>query len=76
MENSLVIDVEKMLLTANGSLRLQISATFINGELVVFYGDSGAGKTTLLRMIAGLTTPDKGKIIFNNEIWFDSSKKI
>lgn len=76
MENSLVIDVEKMLLTANGPLRLQISATFVNGELVVFYGDSGAGKTTLLRMIAGLTTPDNGKIIFNNEIWFDSSQKI
>ena len=32
------------------------------GALVTLLGPSGCGKTTLLRLIAGLTTPDRGKI--------------
>ena len=31
-------------------------------EFVVLVGPSGCGKTTILRMIAGLETPDTGKI--------------
>ena len=30
----------------------------------------------MLRMICGLTRPDSGKISVNDEIWFDSEKKI
>lgn len=33
------------------------------GELVALLGDSGAGKTTLLRAIAGLLTPDEGRLV-------------
>jgi molybdopterin-binding protein len=33
-----------------------------NGEYFVFLGPSGAGKTVILEMIAGLLTPDSGKI--------------
>ena len=32
------------------------------GEIVAVVGPSGCGKTTLLRMIAGLETPDEGRI--------------
>ena len=39
-------------------------------------GASGAGKTTLLRCIAGLETPDRGRIILNRRILFDSAKGI
>ncbi len=39
-------------------------------------GSSGAGKTTLLRCIAGLDTPDRGRIILNNRVLFDSAKEI
>lgn len=39
-------------------------------------GNSGAGKTTLLRCIAGLEAPDRGRIILNNRILFDSAKEI
>ncbi|MDR1163123.1 MAG: sulfate ABC transporter ATP-binding protein [Candidatus Accumulibacter sp.] len=37
------------------------------GELVALLGPSGCGKTTLLRIIAGMETPDAGKIRFAGE---------
>lgn len=30
-------------------------------------GSNGSGKTTLFRLICGITKPDKGKILYNNE---------
>ncbi len=38
-----------------------------SGEIGVLLGPSGCGKTTLLRIIAGLTTPDNGRIILNDQ---------
>lgn len=38
-----------------------------NGELMVLLGPSGVGKTTTLKIIAGLITPDRGRIFFNNK---------
>ncbi len=35
-----------------------------DGEQVALVGSSGSGKTTLLHLIAGILTPDSGKIIF------------
>lgn len=34
-----------------------------NGKIMSILGPSGCGKTTTLRIIAGLTTPDSGKIL-------------
>ena len=39
-------------------------------------GASGAGKTTLIRCIAGLETPDRGIIVLNGRVLFDSAKGI
>ena len=44
-----------------------VTLTIPSGELVALLGPSGSGKTTLLRIIAGLETPDSGRIIFNGE---------
>ena len=37
------------------------------GEFLALLGPSGSGKTTLLRVIAGLETPDSGKVQFEGE---------
>ncbi|MBD2392718.1 molybdate ABC transporter permease subunit [Cyanobacterium aponinum FACHB-4101] len=39
-------------------------------------GASGAGKSMILRCIAGLESPDRGLIILNGKVLFDSSQKI
>ncbi len=44
-----------------------VSLTIPSGELVALLGPSGCGKTSLLRIIAGLETPDGGRILFNGE---------
>jgi len=37
------------------------------------FGQSGSGKTTTLRAIAGIVTPDSGRISIAEEIYFDSA---
>ena len=49
--------------TALGDVSLSIPS----GELVALLGPSGSGKTTLLRIIAGLETPDSGRILFDGQ---------
>lgn len=43
----------------------KINIDFAQNEIVAILGKSGSGKSTLLRIIAGLITPDKGKVNFN-----------
>jgi putative ABC transport system ATP-binding protein len=42
--------------------------TLGDGEQVALIGTSGSGKTTLLHMIAGILTPDSGKIVFGGTL--------
>ena len=39
-----------------------------DGEQVALIGTSGSGKTTLLHMIAGILTPDSGRIFFSEVV--------
>jgi molybdate transport system ATP-binding protein len=72
----LKIDIHKAMLTSEGKTNLEVSTEIQGNELLCLFGHSGAGKTTLLRILAGLTKPDKGRIVFNDTVWFDSEKKI
>lgn len=44
-----------------------LSLSVKRGEIVGLLGPNGAGKTTSFYMIVGIISPDKGKILFDNE---------
>jgi molybdate ABC transporter permease protein len=46
------------------------------GKPLGILGASGAGKSSILRCIAGLETPDRGRIVLNRQILFDSQRRI
>jgi molybdate transport system permease protein len=46
------------------------------GAPLSILGPSGAGKTMLLRCIAGLERPDRGRIVLNRRVVFDSQQKM
>ena len=39
-------------------------------------GPSGSGKSMVLKCIAGIMTPDAGRIVLDDEVLFDSDLKI
>ena len=45
-------------------------------RVTAIYGPSGSGKSTLLSIIAGITEPDSGRIMINDECLFDSQARI
>jgi molybdenum ABC transporter ATP-binding protein len=45
-------------------------------EPLAVLGASGAGKSMLLRCIAGLEKPNRGRIVLNDRVLFDSEKRI
>ena len=44
------------------------SLTIEEGDFFTLLGPSGCGKTTLLRTVAGFYTPDKGTVIFGDQV--------
>jgi molybdate transport system ATP-binding protein len=44
-----------------------------SGGITVLFGSSGAGKTSILRAIAGIVTPDHGRITLGDTVYFDSA---
>ena len=48
----------------------------ITSEKLAILGASGCGKSMTLKCIAGIETPDSGRIVLNDRILYDSSQKI
>lgn len=69
------VDVEKTMVSRGGRFTLQ-AAFSSEEEFVVLFGPSGSGKTLTLLSIAGLSTPDSGKIAFNGRVLFDSKNRV
>jgi molybdate transport system ATP-binding protein len=42
----------------------------------ILFGPSGAGKTTLLDCVAGLATPDSGRITLRDRVLFDAAQRV
>ena len=57
---------------AASSFLLDVDFSVPSG-ITILFGPSGAGKSTLLDCIAGLISPDEGRIAISNEIVFDSA---
>ena len=45
------------------------------GEIFVIMGGSGSGKSTLLKHLIGLRKPAKGKILYDNEDFWDMNRR-
>lgn len=75
LEASLRCVVRKVHRGSTSSFVLDVAFDATSGFTILF-GPSGAGKTTVLDCIAGLTSPDSGKISIGDRVLFDSSQRI
>ena len=54
-----------------------LDVSFQNDDICLgLMGASGSGKSMTLKCIAGIETPDQGRIVVNGHVLFDSEKKI
>jgi molybdate transport system ATP-binding protein len=67
----LSVEVEKQL----GDFALRAAFTADSGATALF-GASGAGKTSVINMIAGLLRPDRGRIVLDGDVLFDSAARV
>ena len=68
---SIFVDIEKTL----GSFRLKMAFEAGN-ETLALLGASGSGKSMTLKCIAGIEKPDRGRIVVDDVVLFDSEKHI
>lgn len=68
---SLSVDITKQYKDFILSVKFETSDTTLG-----ILGASGAGKSLILKSIAGIVTPDRGRILLNGKTLFDSEKRI
>ena len=72
--NVLAVRVQKRFVGEGRDFQLDVSFRVPPGISILF-GSSGAGKTTLLDCIAGLVTPDSGRIATGGSVLFESDQR-
>ena len=55
-----------------GAFTFDAGLEIADRTVMVLVGESASGKTTLLRLIAGLLTPARGRVVVDGEVWFDA----
>lgn len=70
---SLVVDIEKELHHMTLKIAFQTKDA---KEITGILGASGCGKSMTLKCIAGIISPDRGRIVLNGRVLFDSDRKI
>jgi molybdate transport system ATP-binding protein len=73
---NLAVRVQKALRNAGSHFFHLDAAIEVPPGITILFGPSGAGKSTLLDCIAGLVSPDEGRISVGGEVLFDSGSKI
>ena len=68
---ALLVDIEKTL----GSFHLRMQFETGN-QVLALLGASGCGKSMTLKCIAGIETPDRGRIVLDGTTLFDSERRI
>ena len=68
---SIYVDIEKKL--GNFFLKVKFEA---GDETLALLGTSGCGKSMTLKCIAGIEKPDRGRIVLDGTVLFDSEQKI
>ena len=72
---SFEVDIRKTVHSERRSFELQVRFRTRARRSVVF-GPSGAGKSLTLQALAGLLTPDAGRIAFDGEVLYDSATRV
>jgi len=68
---SLLVDIKKKLKGFSLEIAFETERDYLG-----ILGASGSGKSMTLKCIAGVETPDEGRIVLNGKVLFDSGKKI
>ena len=67
---ALYVQIKKKL----GKFQLDVEFTMEKGVFAIL-GASGCGKSMTLKCIAGIETPDEGRIVLNDRVLYDSETK-
>jgi len=59
-----------------GSFQVDADFRAENTGITALFGPSGAGKTSVINMVAGLIRPDRGRIVIQDRVLFDSDRGI
>lgn len=62
--------------TRLGPLELEVELEAADGRCLALAGPSGAGKTSILRIVAGLSRPERGRVVCGGEVWLDTERGI
>lgn len=73
MSLQVAINIRKLAIKGCRPFSLDVAITVASGEIVGLIGPSGSGKSMTLKSIAGIIEPEKGTIVLNEKVLFDSS---